>query len=182
MRIGAAERQETQIVADEIDRVVIRDERGKTVEDRALVRLFDMGLERQVALGFRQLEHGVHHPEDLEIAVLVVLRALEDLAERLGDTGEDRLRVGDHERADGGAEDDDVLERLPKHAEVAAGAHVAADDAPCHDHETDYEEHRASHEPLDGLIRGPLGTDPVAASHSRPFASGQRWREHSRTP
>jgi hypothetical protein len=46
-------------------------------------------------------------------------------------------RVGDHERAERRAADDDVLPRLPDHADVAAHGHEPAEQAAERDDETE---------------------------------------------
>jgi hypothetical protein len=116
-------------------------ELGELLEERALLRPFDMALDRQHALGLGQLEDRVHQAEQLEIVLLGVLGALEGRADALAGVGEHVLGVGDDEGADRGAEDDQVLEGLPEHPEVPAAAGVAAADAAQHHQPADDRKH-----------------------------------------
>jgi hypothetical protein len=141
VRITRAESQQPQVVAEELDRLVVLGEARVGLEQGALVRLVDVTFQRQVALGLRQLERRVEQREQLDVARLGELRALQERAERAGGGDDDRQRVGNDERADRRAEDDDELERLEQHHQVAAAAEIAADDAADDDGQSQHEQH-----------------------------------------
>ena len=82
------------------------------VEDRRFVRVLDVRLERQDALGLHQLEQAELQPEQLDIGRLVVLRALEQGAEDAQRLLQHRPGIADDEGADRGAEDDHEFEGL----------------------------------------------------------------------
>ena len=56
MRVTGAERQQTQIVAEELERLVVFGEAGIGLEQRALLRIVDVALERQITFRLRRLE------------------------------------------------------------------------------------------------------------------------------
>src|SRR5690606_26889476 len=65
---------------------------------------------------------------------------LEDAADLLGRLGQDGLRIGDDEGADGGSDDDQELERLEQHGHIAM-RHIATQDGADHHDEADDEKH-----------------------------------------
>jgi hypothetical protein len=129
--------------------MMVARERGKVLKNGALVGLFDMGLQRQIALRLGQPEHRVQHAEQFEIAGLVVRRAFDQFSERFGGSGQDLLRIGDDEGADGATKNNDEFERLPKNAKVATASQVSTNDGTDDNDETDEKEHGLA---LDSLL------------------------------
>ncbi len=124
----AAHGQQAQIVAQEIHRVVVGQNQRKLCEQSALFRILDVRFERQIALGFGQLEQLMQEAEQLAVTILLVLRPLEHAPETFAEAAEDRLGVADDEGAEGAAQDDHEFERLPQHAQMAARNGVTTND------------------------------------------------------
>ena len=124
-----AHRQHAHVIADELDRVMVRCKGREGVEQGRLARIFDVRLDRHHALLLRKLVQGKLHRQQFDIAFLLVLGALHERAEHGGHGLEHRPGVADDEGADRRTEDDDELERLPEDLEVATHGRVAAEDA-----------------------------------------------------
>src|SRR6202035_5802628 len=88
------------------------------LEEGALAGIFHMALERQRPFGLGQLEDRVKQAQQLEIRVLVVALGFEQPDSLRHRGGQDRLAVGGNEGADGGAGNDQHLERLEQYAEM----------------------------------------------------------------
>ncbi len=102
-----------------------------------------MGLERQQAAGLHELEQAVLQPEQLDIGLLGVARAPHQRPEYAHRLFEDGTGVADDIGAERRPKDDQRLERLHQHLEMAAHRHVAPqdtgedhDDADSQTHET----------------------------------------------
>ena len=121
--------------------MVVLDERWELRKQLALVRVLDMAFELQKPFGARQLEQLVQHAEELEIVLLGIARSLHRLAESLGGSGQHRSRVADDEGAHRGADDDQRLERLHQHEDMAAHQDVTAENASQNDDDANDKEH-----------------------------------------
>jgi hypothetical protein len=80
-------------------------------------------------------------PEQFDIGGLVVARTAKQDAENARRLLEHRAGIANDEGAQCSTQDDDTLERLPQHFEVAAHGHVATEHAANDDDNTDYEPH-----------------------------------------
>ena len=69
-----AQRDHAQVVTQEQQHVMVAVERGELREQLALVRVLDVGFQRQQALGLGQPEELVHHAQQFDVVVLVVTR------------------------------------------------------------------------------------------------------------
>ena len=92
----------------------------------AFFRLFDMGFQCHRALRLCQLEHRVEHDQQLDIGIFFVFCALQDARQLLHRCFEDVAVIADDVGTNGGTKDDDVLEGLPQHEEMAAVQRVTA--------------------------------------------------------
>ena len=101
---------------------------GEALEQGALVRIVEMRLERDHALGLQQLDEQEHQAQQVAIVVLVPVRA----RHHSSGVGQRPLHhvglVGDQEGASGSAADHHQLKRQCLHddAELAAGQDIAA--------------------------------------------------------
>ena len=66
--VVGAEGEEAEIVAEEGDRVLVAEEAREFLEERAFMRLLDMLLEDERALGLGHLEDGVEQGQQFEVA------------------------------------------------------------------------------------------------------------------
>ena len=123
------QRHHAHVIADELDRMMVRRECREGVEQRRFAGIFDVLLDREQALLLHELVQRELHAQQLDIAFLLVFGTFDERAEHGRHGLEHRLGVADDEGADRGAEDDDEFERLPKHLEMAAHSRVAAEDA-----------------------------------------------------
>ena len=113
VRVFGAERHHAQIVAQELDRVMVVLELRELGEERALVRLFHMLLKGQHALGLRQTENLIKHRQQFQIIGLLVVGTFQRAFERCCRGFQTGLRAADDERADGRAKNNNVFRRLP---------------------------------------------------------------------
>ncbi len=113
-------------------------------EQRAFVRPVEVGFQRQIALGLGEPEDRVHRSEQFQVVALVLLRPFQNPPQRLDRRDQRLAGVADDESADGGADDDEKLERLPKDAQMAAAGDVTADDAGENDDQAAKEKHSLS--------------------------------------
>src|SRR3546814_15687357 len=91
VRIVRPERQQAQVVAEELYCVAVFDDVRKLREERALLRIVDMLLERQHAFGLCQTEHLIQQGQKFQIVPLDVFRppengpeASQSLADQIG--------------------------------------------------------------------------------------------------
>ena len=70
MRVVGAERHHAKIVAKEIKRMMVGREFRESLEERTVLRSFDMGFDGEHALCLREFENRVHQTEQFEIVVL----------------------------------------------------------------------------------------------------------------
>jgi hypothetical protein len=148
VRVVGAEHHHAQVVAHERPGVMVLVEDREGPEEIALLRILDVRLEGEHPLGLGDLEDRVHQAEKLEVTVLGVARSLHHLAERRAGLGEHRFRVADDERADGGADDDQDLERLPEDEEVPAVGDIAAKHGQDNDDRAADEKHECRRLPI----------------------------------
>jgi len=127
--VVGAEGEEAQVIAQEDERMPIGVEQREALEERALVRLLHVLLERERAFGLGELEDGVEQAQELEIGALVVLLALEQAKHGAAGRFDHGEAVRGHERAQGRARDDQELEGLEQNDEMAAVQQVAAEHA-----------------------------------------------------
>ncbi|MNN28806.1 hypothetical protein D3C81_1423870 [compost metagenome] len=116
---------------------------GIVGEDRAVLGIFDMLLQRHEAFATRLVEQFVEQAEHVQVVLALVLRALE----RTGHGPEgllDRLVWRAHqERAQGRAANDDQFIGLPERSQPTVGADVAAEHTDDDDKQADKDEHGA---------------------------------------
>jgi hypothetical protein len=117
--ILGAQRHHAQIVAQELHRVVVLQELGELVEQRAFVRLLDVLFQRQHSLGLGELEELVEHAQQLDIVGLLVGRPLHRAAQALEGLLDVGLGVADDESAEGRAQDNDELDGLNQDQQIA---------------------------------------------------------------
>ncbi len=141
VRAGIADDDEAAVVADERQQLLVLGDARKPLEDRRLAGIVEVALDLVARLAAQIAHEGEQHAQHVQV-----------VAGRGGGVGQglddadaavlDRLhRVGDDERAERRAADDDVLPRLPDHADVAAHGHEAAEQAAERDDETDEDRH-----------------------------------------
>ena len=126
-RIQVAAHHQAQVIADEIQRVVICLDSGVIGEQRAFVRGFDVGFDRHHPFAADLGQHHVQQRHHFHIEGLGVLRTLEQARQRFDGGVDGLLVVTDHEGANAGAEDDQQFGRLEQGPEVSSGQHVAAE-------------------------------------------------------
>ena len=127
MDVVGAQRDHAQVIAHELHGVVVAAELRECLEDRRILRVLDMRLERQDALGLHQLEQAELQPEQFDIGRLVVFRPAEQRAKHAERGLQHRTGIADHEGADGRPQNDHRFERLPEHLQVPAHGRVAAE-------------------------------------------------------
>ena len=137
-------------VAEEVDRVVVLQERRVLAEDRALLHVVDVLVERDRAVLADEREHLVLQLQQLQVVVVGRhlgrerrLEGAEHLVAHLAGRRDDQ-------RAERGAADDDELVGLPEDGEVAARHGEPAEDRGEDDDEADDGEHG---QPLIGTHR-----------------------------
>ena len=101
------------------DVMVVEDQRA-LLEHFALRRLLDHALQAHHAFLARERQQLVHHREQVEVVLLLVARAFQQRDEAAGHLLGDPHRVGDDQRADRGAADDQQLGRLPQSPQLPA--------------------------------------------------------------
>ncbi len=141
MRGAGAEREQAEVVAQELDRMMVGRKHREFGEQRAFVGFFDVRFEGEVALALGQAENRVEDAQKLKVVRLIVFGALEDLAAGAGRAADHLFRVTDDELADGRTTDDQEFKRLPQHVHMAARSHIAGNDATENDNETNDKEH-----------------------------------------
>ncbi|MCX7327462.1 MAG: hypothetical protein NTW00_04920 [Hyphomicrobiales bacterium] len=127
--VVGAQRQHAHVVADELDRMVVRRKSREGIEQRRIVWIFNVLLEREQALLLHKPVQGELHRQQFDIGFPLVLGALEDRPEHGRHSLEHRPAVADDKGTDRCTEDDDILPRLPEHAEFAAHGGIATEDA-----------------------------------------------------
>ena len=131
VRVFQAHGHHPQRVADEIQGEMVLGDPGIALEDRAVVGLFDMGFQRDQALGLHGLGEQEQQAEQVAIIARLPARAGNHLAQRAADLFEIVDRAGDQHRGDGGAEDGEhfVGQGFEHDAQRAAGHQIAAEHA-----------------------------------------------------
>jgi hypothetical protein len=143
VRVLGAQRDQAPVVAQELDRVMVGDEMREGTEQLAPVGILEMRLERQQAFAAGELEHREQEGQKLEIGGLRIGRAAEqhlDVPEHAQLHGG---RIGDDEGAGRRARDDQHLQRLPEHPELAV-RQVTTQHRSDDDQEAKDEQHEAS--------------------------------------
>ena len=134
MRIQRTADDQAQAVGDECDHVMVFENIGVLLEERAFFRLLDVGFDGQQAFLAHLHQDVVDQFEQVHVFVTLITRALgqsERLRERLfGNLG----RVADHERAECGAADHDDFAGVPEGQQMTARPQEAAENAGGHHH------------------------------------------------
>jgi hypothetical protein len=112
--------------------MVVEDERA-FLEDLALGRILDDALQAHHAFLAGDGQQLEHHREQFQVMTLFVRRALEQLGDAAADALGHADRIGDDQRTDGGAADDEQFIGLPKRAEMAAVHREAPEHATEHE-------------------------------------------------
>ena len=130
--VDLAHRHQAEVVDDERQQLRLFQDQRIALEHRAVLRRLDVGVERLQAAG-RRLQQFVHQQQELALELGVVLVLARDLLHLADQFDQHVFRIGEHERAEGGAADDDQLVGLPDGAGAAAHHHVAAEYRAEHD-------------------------------------------------
>jgi hypothetical protein len=133
VRRDARRDDDLEVVADEVQEVLLLRDGRELPEQRALIGVLDVRLDGDEPLLADLGEHLVQQRQQLEVMLLAVIGRPEDGADAAGDLRDDLGRRGDEERADGRAADDHELRRLEQDGEVPVLHQVPADDGH-HDH------------------------------------------------
>jgi hypothetical protein len=151
MRARIADDDDAAVVADEMRQVVVLQHSRKSLEDHRLLGIVDMRLDLAARLGPQLAHQAVQHAERLEIVLLLRDRLLEGLEDRLAGILHRLHRVGDEERPEGRAADDDELPRLHEHVDMPAHGHEAAEHAAQRHHQSDQNSQEARPSPTQRL-------------------------------
>ncbi|MNT40432.1 hypothetical protein D3C72_1767450 [compost metagenome] len=132
MRVDLAHRHQTEVVDDEGQQFRLFQHQRVALEQGAFARRLDVGVERLQAAGGR-LQQFIHQQQQLALEFRALLLVRDDLAHLVQHFTEYMLRVAQHQGADGGADDDDQLDRLPDRVDGAAHQGEASEYTPHHD-------------------------------------------------
>jgi hypothetical protein len=138
---GVADDDDAAIVADEVLEVGVLHDRRERLEDRRLLGTVDMRLDLAARLGPQLAHQAVQHAERLQIVLLLGNRVLERFEHALAGVLHRRHRVGDQERAERSAADDDELPGLDEHVQMPAHRHESAEHAAQCNHDADQNAH-----------------------------------------
>jgi hypothetical protein len=130
-------------VADQRDQRLVAQQTRELGEQRRRLGIGDMRFERHRAFGAQQLHQARDQHDRIDVVLLGVLGALEDLAERRAQALQLVHRVAGHDGADRGAADDQHLVRDGVHdgSQGTAGEGEAAE----HHHQQDDDTDRSKH-------------------------------------
>jgi hypothetical protein len=182
VRHAGAQRHHAEVIAHELDGVVVGGEGGEALEQRGFVWVLDVLLEGENALRLHQLEDGELQAEQLDIGGLVVARALEQGAEHAERLLQHRAGIADDVGAGRGAQNDQGLERLDQHFEVAAHHDVAADHAAEDHYDADDKAHKTG-PALPNQGQGPANLrQSIGAVRSHCHPCSKRLLSASRSP
>ena len=105
------------------------------------MRVFDMRLKRQNALGLHQLVERELHAQQLDIRRLVVLGAFDQRAHGAHGALDDRAGIADDECPDGSTKNDYEFPRLPQDFKMSAQRRVTTENATKDNNDTNNEAH-----------------------------------------
>ena len=151
--VEVARDHHAQVVGDELDHMVISTDHRVFLEDRRVVRVFDVLLDRHQPFLAGLLQEVVEQRHQFHVARLAVLAALEARAQAFDGGLDDFHLVGGQERTQCCAEDGDRFERqrLQDHLDVSTVNDVHAKDADHGKAPTDEYEHAETVSELSAL-------------------------------
>ena len=141
-RIDAPGDRHAQRVADEVPGVMVLEKLWILGKYRALVRLFDIGLNRQQSVLSRLVQELVAHLQRFQVERLGEVRTLQASNHPGNDLLDHLQRVRDQQGTQRRSSDDDQLRRLHQNLEVPVLHQVAGDNRAEHHHNANDDEHR----------------------------------------
>ena len=144
VRLGIADDDEARVVAGECCQRLVVEHLRKGGEDRGFRRIVDMGLDAAAAVEAKLAHEHVEHGEHVKMITLLGRLVEDGLDHRLASVLDRVDRVGDDERAERRAADDDEFPRLPHNVKVATHRGKASQDAAERNNHTDDEIHRVT--------------------------------------
>ncbi len=141
-RIDAARHRHAQRVADKVPRVMVLEKLWILGKHRALVRFFDIGLNRQQSIFPCLVQNFVAHLQRFQVERLGEVRTLQRANHSAGDLLDHVQRIGDQQCAKRRSSDDDQLRRLQQNLQVPMLHQVAGDNRAEHHHNANDDEHR----------------------------------------
>ena len=126
VRIVGTERHQPQVIAQEVHSVMIPVKQGESLENRTVMRVFNMLFQCQHAFGPGHAEYLIHHRQEFLIMILLVSRTFEHCAVTAGDTLQDMSRVGNDQRANARSANNNKFQRLLQNVKMSTRTRIAA--------------------------------------------------------